>query len=271
MTAARSSAALTLVGERRVPMRCDSSMDGRASAMPKPRPCKHLFVDARVQVGKPFAELELLAVDGDRPERGPLARLRRERQVHRFGRQIPADVGIGQHQRARGALGLAQVHRRVLHRPEQPHQQVEEVDADVGDDAAGALVDALPRHVVPAAARRQVGELHDVPLARLRAAAARETRPAPGAAATAARCRSRWPGLLFQLLQAVEVPGVDDERLLADRVGADAQRQPHVRVVQIVRRADRHVVDALRSGPRRSFSRCRSKRSNSVKKRTSKE
>ena len=51
----------------------------------------------------------------------------------------------------------------------------------------------------------------------------------------------------------------------------DAQRQPDVRVVQVVRRADADVVHALGFGPARSFSRCRSNRSISVKNRTSNE
>ena len=50
---------------------------------------------------------------------------------------------------------------------------------------------------------------------------------------------------MLELLERVEVPRVDDDRLLADRVGADAKREPDVRVVEVVRRADAHVVHAL--------------------------
>ena len=53
-------------------------------------------------------------------------------------------------------------------------------------------------------------------------------------------------GFLLQLLQRIEVPRVDDQRLLADRIGADAQRQPDVGIVQVVRRADAEVVHARR-------------------------
>src|SRR5689334_21616655 len=52
-------------------------------------------------------------------------------------------------------------------------------------------------------------------------------------------------GLALELLQRVEVPGVDDDRLLADRVGADAQRHADVRIVEIVRRADAQIVNAM--------------------------
>ena len=56
------------------------------------------------------------------------------------------------------SLVLPQVHFRDLSVAEQPDQQIEEVDADVGDDAARSILAAFPRHVVPAAARGDVGE-----------------------------------------------------------------------------------------------------------------
>src|SRR3954469_16003738 len=52
-------------------------------------------------------------------------------------------------------------------------------------------------------------------------------------------------GLVLELFERVEIPWIDDQRFLADRVGTDAQRQPRVRVVQVVRRANRDVVDTL--------------------------
>src|ERR1043165_3860433 len=53
------------------------------------------------------------------------------------------------------------------------------------------------------------------------------------------------PGFLLELDERVEVPRIDHDRLLADRIGAGAQGHPDVRVVQIVGRADAQVVDAL--------------------------
>src|SRR5688572_7699584 len=53
------------------------------------------------------------------------------------------------------------------------------------------------------------------------------------------------PALTFELLQRIEIPRVDHNRLLANRVRARAQRQADVRVVQVVRRADADVVHAL--------------------------
>src|SRR5258708_7121857 len=55
-------------------------------------------------------------------------------------------------------------------------------------------------------------------------------------------------GFGFELLQRVEIPGIDDEGLLAERMSADAQRRADVRVVKVVRRTDADVVDAIRRG-----------------------
>ncbi|GCC46361.1 hypothetical protein chiPu_0030334, partial [Chiloscyllium punctatum] len=41
----------------------------------------------------------------------------------------------------------------------------------------------------------------------------------------------------------VDVAGIEDQRLFADGVHARPQRKPAMGVVQIVRRADRHIVD----------------------------
>ena len=76
-----------------------------------------------------------------------------------------------------------------------------------------------------------------------------------------ARCSARIAGMQAQLQdgvdacdrsaaldlgQAVEIPRIEHQRLLADRVGVRAQREAHMRVVQVVGRADRDVVDAAR-------------------------
>src|SRR4051812_24885545 len=53
------------------------------------------------------------------------------------------------------------------------------------------------------------------------------------------------PGLRLELLQAVEIPRIDDERLFTQRIGADPQRDSHVGIVEVVRRTDTQVMDAL--------------------------
>jgi hypothetical protein len=77
---------------------------------------------------------------------------------------------------------------------------------------------------------------------------------------------SRFP---FQIGEGVQVPGIEDERFFADRIGSNAQGKTYMGVVQVVGRADAGVVDRLSPPWRRNFSACRSNRSNSVKKATS--
>jgi hypothetical protein len=48
---------------------------------------------------------------------------------------------------------------------------------------------------------------------------------------------------VFHFCQPIDVPGVQHQRLLADRIGIRTQREAHVAVVQIVRRTDRDIID----------------------------
>ena len=61
---------------------------------------------------------------------------------------------------------LDQVRLDSPRRAKQAEQDVEEVDPDVHGQAAGSLLGAFPRHVVPRAATRHVGKLDVVPMVR---------------------------------------------------------------------------------------------------------
>jgi hypothetical protein len=50
--------------------------------------------------------------------------------------------------------------------------------------------------------------------------------------------------ILLELLERIHIPGINDERLLANRMRLDSQRETNVGVVQIIRRADAHVMDS---------------------------
>ena len=67
-------------------------------------------------------------------------------------------------------------------------------------------------------------------------------------------------GVVFVLedLKLIEIPRVDHQGLFADRVRVQAQGESNVGVVQVVRRADAHVLYSPLRTPRRPFSRKRS-------------
>ena len=56
------------------------------------------------------------------------------------------------------------------------------------------------------------------------------------------------PGFLFDNLELVQVPGIDDEGLFADDISADAQSETAVGIVEVVGGADAEVVDAILFG-----------------------
>ena len=73
----------------------------------------------------------------------------------------------------------------------------------------------------------------------------------------AIHARRGWPlplisgAVTLHFLLGVYIPRVHDDRILSDGVGPHAQRHADVRIVQIVRRADAQIIDAmfLRSTP----------------------
>src|SRR5687768_2125818 len=52
-------------------------------------------------------------------------------------------------------------------------------------------------------------------------------------------------GFALDLLQGIEIPRIDDQGVLADRIGADTEREPDVRIVEMIRRTDGDVVNPL--------------------------
>ena len=129
------------------------SVDGRTPILDAEAASgEHFLVDARVEIGESVAELDLPPVDGDRPERGPHTRLGNERQVGAVGGQKPTHARPFELQKPANPTLVAKMDLPAGGRPEQPQQQVEEMDADVRDDAAGPFLGALPRHAVPSPA-----------------------------------------------------------------------------------------------------------------------
>ena len=117
------------------------------------------------------------------------------------------------------------------------------MNADISADSPRFLLAPLPRDLIPGTAARNVDEGH-LGTARIGLQALAqgdqllvdpELQDGKDAAA----------GLKLQFLQRVEVPRVDDDRLLADHVRAVSKSEADVGVVEVVRAADRDPVDAL--------------------------
>ena len=122
-------------------------------------------------------------------------------------------------------------------------EHVEEMHADIGGDAARLCFIAFPRGVIPVAARGDVGQVANVAvIGRGHLLLQREDRRVQPQLQNR---RNLAAGLLLDLRQTIDVPGIEHQRLFADRVRAGAQGEPNMGVVQIVGRADRDVVDSL--------------------------
>ncbi len=130
--------------------------DGEAVA------CQGVFVDFGMQVAKAFGEFDLLAVHGDGAV-GHFSFFQGFRgQVIVIHREVPAHTRIFEFDEAGHAFGVIMEDFHLAGRSEEPHQQVEEVDADVGGNPAGFAQVALPGGVIPAATRGDIGQHHIV-------------------------------------------------------------------------------------------------------------
>jgi hypothetical protein len=221
-------------------------LDGRAGRRQgKAVASQYRFVAAGVEVVEAAAELELLAGDGEGAEGGG------SRAAHGGGQgvgvdaQEPAHAGALQLQEAGGAVVGVQVHGILLDVAEDPLQHIKKVDADVGGDAARFLDVALPAGVVPVAAGGEVGEVYVELGVGRRGGDPLAQGDHAGVQAQLQDVVRLVAGFLGDLLQDVHVPGVQHQGLLADDVGAVAEAEADVGVVQVVGRADAQEVDAL--------------------------
>ena len=100
--------------------------------------------------------------------------------------------------------------------------------ADVGGDAAGLLIKALPRRVIPSAARGEIAKVHvvDFILGAIRDLFFQRDN---GMVQTQLQDRvNAFARLFFQSGKVINVGGVQHQRLFANRIRACAQRKAHV-------------------------------------------
>src|SRR5262245_36928251 len=135
------------------------------------------------------------------------------------------------------------VHIALLEFAENERQHIVEVHTYIGGDSARLCLVALPRHVIPSPTRGDVGEVYLVHAA------------AVAAGYLVAQGDNCWmqPKLqdsvhlaarfVLGLHETVDIPGIEHQWLFADRLGAVAEREAHMRVVQIVWRANADQID----------------------------
>ena len=206
---------------------------------------QNLLVALGMQLGEALAELELLPVNFQ----GAVGALLPFHGIGRQGVGVDAEeithAGTFQFQIACHTVVRGHMHDVLLHLAEDPAQHVVEMHPDVGRDAA-ALVDvALPRGIVPIAARGDVGQVDVIDLV-LRAFLNLFLQGYNLVVETQLEDGVGLMALAFlHFLQGVNVPRVEHQGLLADDVGTKTQAVAGVGIMQVVGRADAHIVDLL--------------------------
>ena len=112
-----------------------------------------------VEVGEAVFEFEGFPGDGQAAEGACAGKAAGLGEIFEAQGKIPADAGSFEIEDADGAIGGSHVDFKAEDRAEDPNQHVEEMDADVGGDAAGFGGVALPGIGVPFAAGGDLGQL----------------------------------------------------------------------------------------------------------------
>ena len=193
-----------------------------------------------MQFREPAAELKRLAVNCQRSVRALLAFHGVLGQTVCVDAQEITHTRFLQFQITCHAVKGHHMHDVLLHRSEDPLQHVVEMHAYVRGNTAGLALIAFPRRVVPFAPRsdiRQVHVIHAVFGTLLHLLLQRHN----GRVKTQLQDIVRLMACgLFYLQQVVDVIRIEHQRLLADHVAAQSQTVTDIRVVRIVRRANRN-------------------------------
>ena len=130
------------------------------------------------------------------------------------------------------------MHAIFLQPAENEMQHIEEMHADIGGNATGVFLVALPALQIPVTAGGNVGQVH------LMLGAARLCRDL---VTQGNDCRVHAqlqdgidapPSVGLDLLQSVNIPWIEHQWFFTDRIRARSQGKTHMAVMQVVGRAD---------------------------------
>ena len=202
-----------------------------------------------MEVGEAIAELQLLSFNVDLTEGSFSCRGGCCGQVGFIHAQEPVDPGVLKMEFAFGLFRAVDRHLHAFYIAEHPDQHIEEVHPDVGGYAPAFLGVAFPGEEIPLAAARDIAQVHLIHFVFRAMDHLLLQLLNGGVEAQLQNGIDLLAGLLFDLLQGVEVPGVAHQGLLADGVSVVSQGHADVGVVQVVGTADAHVVDLMLAPP----------------------
>src|SRR5262245_26544406 len=127
----------------------------------------------------------------------------RERKVRSLDRQEPPHIGALQPEKAGDPTPLADMYFARRRPTEQPEQQVEQVNADVGNETTGTFLRAFPGMVVPMAASGDVSHADVMDLSRMPVAQPFSQRNQTRVQAQLQHRADAASGFLLQLFQRV--------------------------------------------------------------------
>src|SRR5579871_3213529 len=232
--------------QRRIPERGHDFDRGTHLVDGKTATRHDLLIASRMQIREPFRKFYLLAIDRNRTVGGFLA-LHLGGKIAPVDREKPADIRARALKEAGGALWFAKMGLVPFGVAEHKAQHVEEMHADIGRHPAGFGVLAFPGRVIPPPAGGDVGEVDLVALVAGRIFLAQ--RHDCGMKPKLQDGRNAVTGIMLDFRQAIDIPGIEHQRLLADRISPRPQGETAMRVMKMVGRADRDIVYLLAAPP----------------------
>lgn len=201
----------------------------------EPVPLQDLLITPGVQILESFGEFKRGIIDSEASVRPFPFGTDLMRQIIAPKREEPSYIGLFELKEASRAVGRLEVNDIRLRRAKDPGQHIEKMDPDIGGDAAGLGLVALPREKIPASASCDIGKVDLMPylgsleidllLECLDCRVKPELENGIGSSA----------GFPLYLGEGVDIPGIEDERLFAYGIGPDPQGEPDMGVMKVVR------------------------------------
>ena len=208
-------------------------------------PRKNLPITLGMEFGESLGELEFATVNGQRTIRALLPLDGILRKAIGIDAQEIADAGLLEAQKACHPVEAHHMDDVLLHRTENPLEHVIKMYTDVGGNAA-ALVDiSLPGGIIPFAPGGDVREIHVIYLVR-RAFIHLLLEGDDGLMQTELEdVVGFMTRLLLYLFQRVDVVGIQNHRLLADDIAAQAKAVADEGIMRVIGRTDAHPVQRI--------------------------
>src|SRR6056297_1278514 len=196
-----------------------------------------------MQVGKSSAELNPVSIHGDRAEGGFVLLLDIIGKIPGVHTQKPPDTRLLQVKEPGCLILLINVHHILLNIPKDPGKHVEKMYADVGGYPTRLLLIPLPGYKIPVAPGGNISQINIINLVFRTFIDLSLQFNDRGMQPQLQDVVHLSSGLFLYLDQSIQIPGIQNYRLLTDGIRSLPQGKTNMRIMQIIRCANAYIID----------------------------